>query len=142
MKIRPVTLDDCPKMTVLTRELGYPSNSEKVGEILQLVMGNANHEIFIAESDDNLAGYVHLVQSGSSDSDYILDIAALMVDKNFRSKGIGDALVQQAGKSASSKNVKHLRIRTNLITPLAYGFFEHRGFVNLESQELFVKEIE
>ena len=69
-------------------------------------------------------------------------IAALMIDQNFRSKGVGDALVQQAGKSASSKNVKHLRIRTNLITPGAYGFFEHLGFVNLQSQELFVKEID
>ncbi len=142
MRIRPVTLNDCPKMTILTREIGYPSNSEKVCEILQLVMRNADHEIFIAEIDDNLAGYVHLVQSGSSDTDYILDIAALMVDQNFRSKGIGDALVQQAGKSSSSKNIKHLRIRTNLITRGAYGFFEHRGFVNLQSQDLFVKEIE
>ena len=53
MKIRPVTLDDCPKMTILTRDLGYPSNSEKVGEILKLVMGNADHEIFIAEIDEN-----------------------------------------------------------------------------------------
>ena len=142
MNIRPVRLDDGPGMADLTRELGYPSNPGKMHEILNLVMSNPKHEIFIAEIEKKLAGYLHLVQAGSSDEKPILDIAALMVDKSFRSKGVGNAFLHKAENSAKLHHAQHLRIRTSLVSREAYPFFEHRGFVNLTSQEMFVKEIE
>ncbi len=142
MNIRPVLLEDGPGMAELTRELGYPTNAEKMREILQLVLSNPDHEIFIAEIEEKLAGYLHLVQGGSSDDQTILDIAALMVHNNYRSKGVGNAFLQTAEDKAKKKHTHHLRIRTSLVSREAYHFFEHRGFVNLATQEMFVKEIE
>ena len=56
MIIRPVTMDDCNGMATLTQELGYPTNFDKMSEILRLVMSNPDHEIYIAEIDDG--GYL------------------------------------------------------------------------------------
>jgi N-acetylglutamate synthase-like GNAT family acetyltransferase len=141
MTIRNVSLDDCDQMNILARELGYPSNSEKMREILQLVMTNQNQQIFIAEIDHNLAGYLHLVGSNITASGGSFEIAALLVDKKFRSKGIGNAFLQKAEETARIKNATYLRIRTTLISPEAYKFFEDRGFVNLSNENAYVKEL-
>jgi GNAT superfamily N-acetyltransferase len=141
MIIRPVSFDDCSRMATLTQELGYPTNNDKMSEVLRLVMNNPDHEIYIAEIDDQLAGYVHLVSGGSSEDQFMIDIAAMMVDTNFRDQGVGNAFIHKAEESAKSRQANILRIRTSLITPEAYGFFEHRGFVNLSGQAVFVKEL-
>ena len=141
MEIRPVSLNDCQQMSSLAQELGYPFNSEKMHEILQLVMANKDHDIFVAEIDKHLAGYVHLVRSGAPEQSDLCEIAALMVDKKFRGQGVGNAFVEKAENTAKNNHATHLRIRTAIISPEAYKFFEHRGFLNLGSQEVYVKEL-
>jgi GNAT superfamily N-acetyltransferase len=141
MIIRPVSFDDCNGMATLTQALGYPTSFDKMSEILQLVIKNPHHEIHIAEIEDQLAGYVHLVSGSSSEDQFMIDIAAMMVDKKFRDQGVGNAFIHKAEESAKSRQANILRIRSSLITPEAYGFFEHRGFVNLPAQAVFVKEL-
>lgn len=140
MKIRAVSFDDCEQMTELTRDLGYPSSSEKMCEILERVINHPDHSIFVAEVEGNIYGYIHMVESTREGSDLILDIAALLVSEKYRGQGIGAAFIQEAEKLSMEKNARLLRIRSNLIRSDAYGFFEHRGFVNLKSQEIFVRE--
>lgn len=141
MNIRPVTLDDCPGMTVLTREMGYPSSSAKMCEILQLVMSNPAHKLLIAEIEDQLAGYIHLIQSETSGDFCQIDIAALIIDINYRARGVGTAFLQEAEHLAMVQHAQQLRIRSSLISPEAFGFFQNQGFVNFKSQEMLVKEI-
>jgi N-acetylglutamate synthase-like GNAT family acetyltransferase len=141
MIIRAVSADDCPGMTELTRALGYPSSSEKMCEILEMVMHHQDHSIFVAEIDQNLAGYIHLVMGTTDQERNILNIAALLVDKQHRSRGVGKAFLAQAEQSARDKAANVLRIRTNLISPEAYAFFENHGFINLNTKEVFVKEL-
>lgn len=140
MKIRTVSYDDCEQMTELTRDLGYPSSSEKMCEILDRVINHPDHFIFVADVDDKIYGYIHMVASILNESDVILDIAALLVSEKYRGHGVGAAFIQEAEKLSGQKNARLLRIRSNLIRPDAYAFFEHRGFVNLKSQEIFIRE--
>ena len=141
MTIRNASLDDSDQMNILARELGYPSNSEKMREILQLVLTNQNQQIFIAEFEHTLAGYLHLVGSNLTVSGGTYEIAALLVDKRFRGRGIGNAFLQKAEEAARIKHATYLRIRTTLISPEAYKFFEERGFVNLSNENAYVKEL-
>jgi predicted N-acetyltransferase YhbS len=141
MEIRTVTLDDCQQMSSLAQELGYPFNSDKMHEILQLVLANRDHDIFVAEIDQHLAGYVHLVKSEISADSNLCEIAALLVNKKFRGKGVGNAFVQKAEDAARVKHATHLRIRSTLISPEAYKFFENRGFVNLRRENVYIKEL-
>ena len=140
MNIRNVTFEDCEQMVELTRELGYPSNSEKMCEILDHVINHPDHAIFVCEIEGHIAGYVHLVDSMQDSESRITDIAALLVSTNNRGQGIGDAFIRKADKICTEKGSQVLRIRRNLINSGAYHFFENRGFVSLKIKDMFVKQ--
>ena len=74
--IRPARLDDCGGITSLTNELGYPSSEDKVCQILEMVLTHTDHQIYVAESNSTLAGYIHLVCTIRMGSDPFVEIAA------------------------------------------------------------------
>lgn len=140
--IRSAGKEDCTDLTNLTNQLGYPSSPQKTTEIIDLVMNNDNHQVFIAEVGETVVGYVHLVGSLQVDTDPFVEIAALIVHDEFRHQGVGQGLIDQTVEWAGRKNQNNIRIRINLIEEKAYSFFEQNGFQKLESQKLFLKDLD
>jgi GNAT superfamily N-acetyltransferase len=139
--IRTATLDDGRGITSLTNELGYPSSEDKVCQILEMVLAHPDHQIYIAESNTTIAGYIHLVCTMRMGSDPFVEIAALFVHDEFQNRGIGTALINDAEKWAQQKGYQVLRIRSNIVRKKAHAFFERHGFVNLKTQEVFRKQL-
>jgi len=139
--IRTANKEDCPDITQLTNELGYPSSEEKVGEILDVVLKHEDHQLFVAEIDKQLVAYIHLVSSIRLGSDPFVEVVAFVVHSNFRNKGLGKSLINETEKWVRAKNVKNIRIRSNIIRQEAHKFFTERGFTNLKTQEVFLKQI-
>jgi GNAT superfamily N-acetyltransferase len=139
--IRPAKLNDCRGITSLTNELGYPSSQEKVHQILDMVLKHPDHQIYVAESNDVLSGYIHLVCTMRMGSDPFVEIAALFVHDEFQNQGIGTALITGAEKWTQEKGYHLLRIRSNLVRKKAHNFFQRNGFENLKKQEVFRKQL-
>jgi len=139
--IRPARLDDCGGITSLTNELGYPSSEDKVCQILEMVLTHPDHQIYVAESNNILAGYIHLVCTMRMGSDPFVEIAALFVHDDFQNRGIGTALIADAEKWAKQKGFHFLRIRSNIVRKKAHAFFQQHGFENLKTQDVFRKKL-
>jgi predicted N-acetyltransferase YhbS len=139
--LRNVKKEDSKGVKKLAEELGYPSNEEKIAEILDTVIKHDDHRMIVAENANEMVGYIHMVSSLSVGSDTFIEIAALSVLDEYRKKGIGKALISESHNMATEKGIDYVRIRSNIIRQEAHKFFEQRGFRNLKTQEVFVKKI-
>jgi predicted N-acetyltransferase YhbS len=139
--VRQAHINDRSEITVLTNQLGYPSSEEKVGEILKVVMTHDDHEVFVAQKENEIVGYIHLVCTIRLGSDPFVEIAALVVDDSKRKQGIGKSLIVKAQEWANEKRYKYVRIRSNIIRESAHQFFENLGYINFKTQQVFVKNL-
>jgi len=138
--LRSVKTEDSHGVKKLAEELGYPSSEEKISEILETVISHDDHRMIVAEKENDLVGYIHMVSSLRVGSDPFVEIAALSVRDDYRKKGIGKALISESQNMATEKGVDYIRIRSNIIREDAHKFFEQRGFRNLKTQEVFIKK--
>ena len=142
LHIRSAKKDDCPGITELSNQLGYPSSLEKVCEILDLVLNHDDHQVYIVEVDKIIVGYVHLLSTIRIGSDPFVEIAALIVHKSYQKIGVGKALINAAEEWTRSKGLKDIRIRSNIIRAEAHQFFQRKGFRDLKTQHIFLKHLE
>jgi N-acetylglutamate synthase-like GNAT family acetyltransferase len=138
--IRPAKIDDCSGITILTNQLGYPSSQEKVREVLKLTLSNSDHQIFVAQKNSTIVGYIHIVCTIRLGSDPFVEIAAIIVHNSHRNQGIGNSLLEQTQKWSTEKGYKYIRVRSNIIRE-STKFFEDQGYTNFKTQQVFIKEI-
>jgi N-acetylglutamate synthase-like GNAT family acetyltransferase len=139
--IRSAQKEDCAGITTLTNQLGYPSTLEKICEIMDLVLAHNDHQVFIAEKDNMIVGYIHLIHSMRIGSNPFVEIAAFIIDESKRSLGVGSSLIKETEAWATGLNLKDIRIRSNIIRQEAHNFFQNRGFQNIKTQEVFLKHL-
>lgn len=91
-------------------------------------------DIFVAEIDGRIAGSAVLFPSQSKAYDWdtetiaFPEIRMLAVDKDYRSKGIGKALVQQCIDSAKQQNYEFIGLHTGSFMKNAIALYERMGF--------------
>ena len=141
ISIRPAKREDCSGITQLTNQLGYPSTLEKICEIMDLVLAHNDHQVFIAEKEETIVGYIHLIHSMRIGSSPFVEIAAFIIDESARSIGVGSSLIEETEAWASGLGLNDIRIRSNIIRQEAHKFFHNRGFQNIKTQEVFLKRI-
>jgi N-acetylglutamate synthase-like GNAT family acetyltransferase len=139
--IRSAQKEDCSGINQLTNQLGYSSSFEKICEIMDLVLDHTDHQVYIAEKDNSIIGYIHLIQSIRIGSSPFVEIAAFIIDESARSIGVGSSLIKETENWASGLGLKDIRIRSNIIRQEAHKFFQNRGFQNIKTQEVFLKHI-
>ena len=139
--VRPAQKEDCSEITHLTNQLGYPSTLEKICEIMDLVLAHNDHQVFIAEKENTIVGYIHLIQSMRIGSNPFVEIAAFIIDESLRSIGVGSSLIRESERWTSGLGIKDIRIRSNIIRQEAHNFFQKRGFQNIKTQEVFLKHM-
>lgn len=141
ISIRPAQKEDCSGITDLTNQLGYPSTFEKINEIMDLVLAHDDHKIFIAKTDNTIVGYIHVIHSMRIGSNPFVEIAAFIINESTRGIGVGSSLIRETEKWASGLGLNDIRIRSNIIREEAHKFFQNRGFQNIKTQEVFLKQI-
>jgi N-acetylglutamate synthase-like GNAT family acetyltransferase len=139
--IRSAQKEDCSGITELTNQLGYPSTFEKISEIMDLVLAHDDHQVYIAEKDDKIVGYIHLIQSMRIGSNPFVEIAAFIIDESVRQIGVGSSLIKETEGWTNGLGLKDIRIRSNIIRQDAHNFFQNRGFQNIKTQAVFLKHI-
>ncbi|NPA82723.1 MAG: N-acetyltransferase [Epsilonproteobacteria bacterium] len=82
---------------------------------------------FLAKEEDKLVGFTAL----HIHSPNLAEIRSLIVDKNYRGRGIGKALVREAVKEAKKLKVKKLFTLT-----YQKEFFEKEGFKEIAKESL------
>jgi GNAT superfamily N-acetyltransferase len=76
----------------------------------QSTIGQTGHGVYVAEADGALIGWVHVFVNYSLLADTPAEVAGLVVDENYRSRGVGRILMEKAGSALGShshqRNVK------------------------------------
>lgn len=111
MKIEPMTADDLPSVNALAEQLGYRNSFDDVSARFQQMLNDSHYGLFVARDDEREV--IGWIQINAEPTTLLIgpcaDIAALIVDQDHRSKGIGRELINAAESWARSRNLPTVR---------------------------------
>lgn len=132
---REATMDDTGDIALLNIQLGYPLQTAVLKQHLQKVLSLPANFVFVAEYNKKVIGWmnvriVHTIESGTN-----CEIYGLIVDENFRNKGIGKTFIARAKEWAAQNGAGKLRVRTNVKRLSAHRFYYREGFKETKEQK-------
>ena len=140
--VRPARPSDAPQLAALCGQLGYPSTREEVERRLQEIQGLGEHAIFVAEQPGGaIAGFLDVFVMRTVESDSHAEVAGLVVEETFRSKGIGPLLMERAEEWAREQACRMIGLRSNVIRERAHAFYERLGYNVIKTQKVFRKAL-
>ena len=140
MNIREATINDFLDIYSLNKNgLGYDYPEEKTKAKLQMILYQPTDKIFVAELDSKVVGYIHLSAYECIYFESLKNVLALVVDENFRKKGIGRQLMQKAEEWAKETGSKGIRLVSGFNRTGAHQFYQHCGYALRKEQKNFIK---
>src|SRR5690242_14569998 len=137
MLIRKALLSDLSILRDLTEQLGYPLAETTLSENLQTILANENEVLFVMAENDKPIAWIHIFHTIRLESGSFCELGGLVVDKNYRSKGIGKLLIEKAIEWTRDRNVPVLKLRSNVIRKDAHRFYSNFGFKEVKEQKVF-----
>ena len=122
----------------LLGQLGYPSEPEAIGEKISALSTSKTDYIWVAQSRGKVVGLLafHVAPLLHAPGN-LGRITALVVDENFRDKGIGKLLVETAEKWAWDRECTRIELTSGDQRSRAHQFYQNLGYA-MESKR-FIK---
>lgn len=139
--IRAAVITDAASIADLCAQLGYKSSKEDIEQRLKKVMDDNRDVVFVAEADGKVIGWLQVVIKSTIESGSFAEIVGLVVDRDYRGKGMGKNLVKRAEDWAKEMEQRSLRVRTNILREDAPLFYQSLGFVEIKKQRVFDKSL-
>ncbi len=132
---------DAVRLRSLLRQLGYEVTAGHVDRVL--AARGASHEIFVAVvSGAGVVGLVEaIVPAPTLADDVRCEATALVVEDEFRSCGIGAALMARAEAWGRERGCARLRVRSNVVRERAHTFYERLGYGRVKAQHVYEKPL-
>ncbi len=141
LSIRTAEIKDSEMISELSVQLGYESNNNATYNRLIEILKNDDNRVFVAVDNGKVIGWIHGFYSLRVESDSFVEIGGFVVNKNYRTNGIGKILMEYIIKWAESKNCNKIRVRCNTIRIESHRFFENIGFIINKEQKIFDKKL-
>jgi len=140
--IRVAENRDCASISNLCGQLGYPSTEDEIEYRLNKINLDENHVIYVAESSqNNVIGWIHAYICQILESDFKVELGGLIVDEQYRRKGVGKHLLDSVEKWASDKGCTKISVRSGSTRKEAHVFYEKVGYKKVKEQYTFRKEL-
>ena len=123
----------------MSGQLGYPATADEAIQRLHDVNQYHEHAVFVAEADGRLAGWIHVFLRPSLTTEASAEVAALVVDENTRSHGLGQALLGEAERWTVEQGYRTVTLRSNVKRVRAHAFYERLGYENIKTSKSFRK---
>lgn len=137
IQIKPITPEQAGDVQRLSEQLGYSLSFNEIENNIKEVLSNNDHAAFVAMMDGKVAGWVHAFKAVYLESNPFAEIGGLVVDENYRGKGIGKKLIERIKKWTLEKGVIQLRVRSNIKRKDAHRFYINNGFAEIKEQKVF-----
>jgi GNAT superfamily N-acetyltransferase len=142
VRTRTPRLDDAARVAELAGQLGYPVTPDDVRSRLEICLGDKDHLVLVAESQDaQIIGWLHATVSRSLVDEPTCQIAGLVVDEMSRRKGVGRALVQHAEAWAAHSGLKSVSLRSNIVRDGVHTFYERLAYERVKTQHAYRKHL-
>ncbi|MEI8595844.1 GNAT family N-acetyltransferase [Photobacterium sp. Hal280] len=132
--VRPASESDAVGINKVSEHLAYSQLSSAESRTnLQELLDSSQDQVFVAEQNGLIIGWLHLFYARRLASDNFFEIGGLVVSPDSRGHGVGRALVQYA----QDKNSGKFRVRCNEKRLDAHRFYEKIGFNSNKVQRVF-----
>jgi GNAT superfamily N-acetyltransferase len=135
--IRDVDPNDAFWIAGLSDQLGYKSTNDKIVNRLRNITANKDHNIYVAEYNNKVIGWIHAFYVLRVESDPFVEIGGMVVDERHRKQGIGTALTVKVIEWAEKRKVRKIRVRCNTTRSETHKFYERLGFTETKEQKIF-----
>ena len=138
ISIGKAEVHQAPQVAELLGQLGYPSEPEAIRQKISALSTSKADYIWIAQSQGKVVGLLAFhVTSLLHVPGNLGRITALVVDENFRCKGIGKLLVETAEKWAWDRDCTRIELTSGDQRSRAHQFYQDLGYA-MESKR-FIK---
>lgn len=135
--VRQISTDDAAEITMLSRQLGYPLSQQQILQNINAVLASKDHNAFVAVQGGKVVGWIGLARAILIETLPFCEINGLVIDENFRRKGIGKLLIEKTKQWAREKGNDTIRLRCNIKRTEAHLFYEHLGFKATKQQTAY-----
>jgi len=139
MNIRDAVPADSNAVAELSIQLGYQVTPEQINSRMAEISKDNSQIVLVAEQEGKVRGWIHLCGLKRLLSEPYVEICGLIVEQNYRSAGIGSALVKEAEAWATSNGYVAVRVRSNVIREKTVSFYTKNGYTRSKQQNVFVK---
>jgi len=139
--IREISLNDAETVNFLSQQLGYPLSLEQTLHNISAVVKSDDHTAFVALYENKIVGWIGAAYSIMIEVMPHCEINGLVIDENYRGKGVGKKLIEKVKEWAKEKGTDKLSLRCNVKRIQTHLFYEHMGFTAVKQQTNFVLKI-
>ncbi len=137
MLTRKVIAADAADISRLSYQLGYNFSIEETAIQIAAISNSANDVAYVAIDNNKAAGWIHVFYTMRLECNSYCEIGGLVIDEQYRGKGVGRMLIEQIKPWCLLKHCKELRVRSNIKRTEAHQFYEHLGFLGTKQQKVF-----
>jgi len=141
LSIRTATLGDADAIARLTAHLGYDVSGSEVVSRLARLLARTDQEMFVAESNGQTVGWLHVAVAEYIETGAFAVINGLVVDRAARAGGVGTQLLGRAEQWAIERGLSIVRLWSTTSRERAHEFYERLGYVKIKTQYAFIKSI-
>lgn len=136
-QIKPLSLSHSKAVQRLSEQLGYSLSLHQIGENAKEVIASKDHIAFVAIDNEKVVGWIHAFKAMFIESRPFIEIGGLVVDEDYRGKGIGKKLINEIKQWSIEKNILSLRVRSQIKRKGAHEFYQNAGFKEIKEQKVF-----
>lgn len=136
-QIVTLTIEHAQDVQRLSKQLGYPLSLTEITDNIREVEKAKDQIVLAAMYDKEVIGWIHGFRCTFLESKPFLEIGGLIVDENYRSKGIGRTLLESIKEWATKKDIHEIRVRSNVKRTRAHRFYLSNGFEEIKEQKVF-----
>ena len=127
--VRQAVISDAKDIYYINKtSLGYDYDLEKQKAKIQAVLNDSTQVIFVAETNNKVVGYIHLVNYDVIYADNFKNCLGLAVDNDYKRNGIGSALLKQAEIWAKENGAAGIRLCSGIEREKTHQFYQSQGY--------------
>jgi GNAT superfamily N-acetyltransferase len=131
---------DAEALAPLLRQLGYDNSAASIAETLDSIHATQG-KVLLAKYSGRVVGCLHALIDVRLAEGTFAEFVSIVVDENFRGRGIGKNLMRDAEAYLKNEGCQNLRIRANTIREESHSIYLSQGFDLVKSQHIFVKAL-
>lgn len=138
--IRSATTADYIAIQALnSNELGYDFPTQLTARQLVKVLADDDQEVFVAELDGEVIGYIHAANYDALYTGHMKNIMSLAVSTTHKRLGVGKALLARVEEWAKETGAVGVRLNSSNYRTAAHRFYEACGYEETKTQKNFRK---
>lgn len=127
--VRQAVISDAKDIYYINKtSLGYDYDLEEQKAKIEAVLNDSTQVIFVAETNNKVVGYIHLVNYDVIYADNFKNCLGLAVDNDYKRNGIGSALLNQAEIWAKENGAAGIRLCSGVEREKAHQFYQSQGY--------------